>query len=277
MDGIVFGIAGLAGIFTSCIDCFELIQLGREFGSDYEKCLLRLDVSRLRFTRWGYSVGLGNGSTTVKDIAASENEIKIAHQLLSSIKETFEEVQKASKRYEKTAKSSTLEVFDESTALDGIFQRLHTSMRKAAVARQSKTNILSKAAWAIYHKKRFDTMVEEIKELVDSLIQLFPNAIPKQQALAASEAAVVSDVEDLRLLSEVSMQDDPILLEATNSKLSHYGHVFKSPSATGYSKMHAGDDVAYGVAAYNHIYDNARSSDNANAHFGNVYRGPSGC
>jgi len=29
------------------------IQLGRNFGNDYESCLIKLDVVRLRFLRWG--------------------------------------------------------------------------------------------------------------------------------------------------------------------------------------------------------------------------------
>ena len=57
--GLGIGIAGLAGAFTACVDCFEYIQLGRQFGHDYGKCLLKLDVAKLRISRWGVAMGLG--------------------------------------------------------------------------------------------------------------------------------------------------------------------------------------------------------------------------
>ena len=53
--GLVFGVAGLAGIFSACVDCFEYIQFGWQFGQDYGKCLLKLDVARLQLCRWGGS------------------------------------------------------------------------------------------------------------------------------------------------------------------------------------------------------------------------------
>jgi hypothetical protein len=56
--GIFAGAAGLAGLFTPCIECFEYIQFGRSFGQDYERSLVKLDVVRLRLSRWGVSVGL---------------------------------------------------------------------------------------------------------------------------------------------------------------------------------------------------------------------------
>lgn len=57
--GLVVGIAGLAGTITSCVECFDYIQLGRNFGADYGKCLLRLDAAKLRMSRWGDSLGFG--------------------------------------------------------------------------------------------------------------------------------------------------------------------------------------------------------------------------
>lgn len=57
--GIIAGAAGLAGLFTPCVECFEYIQLGRRFGKDYEACQIKLDIVALRLSRWGVLVGLG--------------------------------------------------------------------------------------------------------------------------------------------------------------------------------------------------------------------------
>ena len=34
--GLAVGIAGLAGLFTTCIECFNIVQRGRYSGRDYE-------------------------------------------------------------------------------------------------------------------------------------------------------------------------------------------------------------------------------------------------
>ena len=42
--GIVAGTLSVAGLFNNAVDCFEYIQLGRNFGTDYQTCRIRLDI-----------------------------------------------------------------------------------------------------------------------------------------------------------------------------------------------------------------------------------------
>jgi hypothetical protein len=49
--GIFAGAAGLAGLFTPCVEYFEYVQFRRSFGQDYERSLVKLDVVRLRLSR----------------------------------------------------------------------------------------------------------------------------------------------------------------------------------------------------------------------------------
>ena len=76
--GLGIGIAGLAGAFTACIDCFEYIQLGRQFGQDYGKCLLKLDTAKLRMSRWGVAMGLGPEPRLKLQISASDEDTRLA-------------------------------------------------------------------------------------------------------------------------------------------------------------------------------------------------------
>ena len=41
---LTIGVVGLAGLFSTCMQCFDYVQLGRAFGDDYGKCLLRLEA-----------------------------------------------------------------------------------------------------------------------------------------------------------------------------------------------------------------------------------------
>ena len=47
------GVLALAGLFNNAVECFEFIQLGRNFGGDFQTSLLKLDDVRLRLSRWG--------------------------------------------------------------------------------------------------------------------------------------------------------------------------------------------------------------------------------
>jgi Prion-inhibition and propagation len=59
MEPVSFiGVAGLVGTFTACVDCFEYIRIGRSLGADYQTAIIKLDLVRLRLTRWGRSVGI---------------------------------------------------------------------------------------------------------------------------------------------------------------------------------------------------------------------------
>jgi hypothetical protein len=69
------GVVGLVGTFTACVDCFEYFRVGRHLGEDYETCVVKLDLVRLRLTRWGSSVGI---SGVDDDVAVAQLRSKLA-------------------------------------------------------------------------------------------------------------------------------------------------------------------------------------------------------
>src|SRR6266536_261991 len=96
--GFVVGITGLAGTFISYVKCFDYIQLNRNFGADYGKCLLRLDAAKLRMSRWGESLRFESNSGRDFKIAVSKEEYKIAKSLLEQIMNIFEDAEKILKK-----------------------------------------------------------------------------------------------------------------------------------------------------------------------------------
>src|SRR5271155_746968 len=97
--GIFAGAAGLAGLFTPCVECFEYVQFGRRFGQDYERSLVKLDVVRLRLSRWGVSVGIvadpreSRTSFPTSQGGASDAELAMVKSVLGQIIDAFEEAQ----------------------------------------------------------------------------------------------------------------------------------------------------------------------------------------
>jgi hypothetical protein len=56
--GLVVGVAGLAGLFSSCLDAFNRIQCYQTFRTDSHILDTRFKVAKSRFERWGSSVGI---------------------------------------------------------------------------------------------------------------------------------------------------------------------------------------------------------------------------
>lgn len=49
--GLAASVIALAGLFNNTVECFEFIQLGRNFGKNFQTSQLKLDNARLRLSR----------------------------------------------------------------------------------------------------------------------------------------------------------------------------------------------------------------------------------
>lgn len=55
--GLVVGFAGLAGLFSTCVDCFKLVQVYDSRSRDYEIFQTMLDNQQFHFMVWGKACG----------------------------------------------------------------------------------------------------------------------------------------------------------------------------------------------------------------------------
>ena len=142
--GLAVGVIALAGLFNNAVDCFDYIQIGRSFGRDYHTGLLKLDVARLRLTRWGQAVGLGpilDKATSLQSTTLAVENISVAESLLGQIQALFKDAQD-SKRFPQDA--STGENLDSADGSDGALTSLHQKMRALAIRRQGKAGLREK-------------------------------------------------------------------------------------------------------------------------------------
>ena len=274
--GFVAGIAGLAGVFTACVDCFEYIQLGRSFGHDFGKCLLRLDATKVRMTRWGAAVGMQARIRSDRQ-GYPEEEIQLARDLLEQILESFEDAERVSERFKKHTimkkSPGDLVVYDPNSDLEPKYRRLHSTMRALAQQRQKEMSIIKKTKWALYEKRKFDGMINDINGFVNDLVELFPASVETQRLLCGTEISSIKDTEDLLLLKDVASQDDTILKESVARELEYRGHTLTEFTAKGDSKTRVGDKNGIGVASKSHHVSKFTISDGAGLHVGNVNAG----
>lgn len=90
--GLAVGIAGLAGLFSSCIDIVDRAQTYRSFGVDSEDLTTQLDGHKVLFERWGQKVGLDQKGErlerhhhkaldSLRVLTAVENHLKTINRL----------------------------------------------------------------------------------------------------------------------------------------------------------------------------------------------------
>jgi hypothetical protein len=225
-------IGSIAGIFTSCVDCFDYVQLSREFDQDLGFCLTRLSAAQLRLTRWGKSVGLIiEDPSNAAEIAAAEKlrnmgypqkEIEKAEEWLNDIVTTFETARKQSERYSRG--KEPVPVFDPRSASDlklvkedsvkRLFPKIRAIIhrRKAGVQR-----VQSKTAWALRGRRYYKDLVESLRDIVNDLVELFPAMKEPQTEIAEAEVKEL-DAQDLPALKAAIQEDDPILSDAVDKE-----------------------------------------------------------
>ncbi|EON63735.1 hypothetical protein W97_02963 [Coniosporium apollinis CBS 100218] len=218
------GIVALAGLFNNAIDCFEYVQLGRSFGKNFQTSLLKLDSARLRLSRWGEAVGLSGDLSDVRSLQQtlrSAQDVAKADAILGQVLDLFADAEGVSVKFKSRAKpgDQSLLVYDSRTELEPVTASLHERMRELSLKRQSRTGLRQKAKWAMYEEKQFRRLIEDITELVDNLVELFPAAQASQRRLCEVEVSEIGAEESLPVLKEIVANQDRYLEAAVSKAL----------------------------------------------------------
>ncbi|PSN61267.1 hypothetical protein BS50DRAFT_562753 [Corynespora cassiicola Philippines] len=222
-SSLAIGTVTLAGLFNNAVDCFEYVQLGRNFGTNFQTSLLKLDNARLRLSRWGQAVGLSGSVEHARSLQESSvkiEDIPKAEKVLGQILELFVESEKISARYKISvgANSSNTAILDANADLDAVGQYLHEKMRKLCINRQNGSTLRHKARWALYEEKRLHRLIEDIIELIDDLVGLFPAIEEAQRKLCEAEVSEIG-AESLSTLIEIIRSQDKDLEKAISDAM----------------------------------------------------------
>lgn len=275
--GLVIGAVSLAGLFTNCVDCFEYVQIGRHFGKDYQRCLLKLDVVELRLSRWAEAV---NSSSTHDGmtVGASANEAQKVGEILEEIITLFNDAERISAKFKAKKTSDELAVYHHDSDLDPDIRSIHIRMRQLALRRQKRSSFAQKAAWALYEGKHFNRLIEDVAALVDALLEIFPASQGRQQLLGAQEAEEMKDEPRLDAVEEAADGVDTLFQSSVQRVIAgQKGHSFTNNVIMDDARVRYGDEfsgifVASGVG---HSYDGNKISGMSRVHYGNLYGGKS--
>jgi len=273
----VFGIAAsaisLALAFTTCVDCFEYIQLGRHFGRDFQTSLITLNCTRLRLSRWGQAVDIYNDPKLGRR-DASPAEIQLARDALLQILALFAETEKISKRYKSKANVGDDFSTYSNKDMDSAFKVINNKMNSLAIQRKKGPGLLKATSWALYHNSEFKGLIENINKLVHELECLFP-APAAQLRLAKQEVGVVQDRQALELIENITRSVDSILYAAV--KDAFLGHQYRNVVVTDHAQLLTGDSVSSDwrgeTKGASHLYDGLLVGGHAKVMTGNRFGG----
>ena len=226
--GLTIGVVALASLFNNAVECFEFVQLGRKFGKNFQTSQLKLDNARLRLSRWGKSLGLDDNiehTVSLEERFGSDPTVKQAEALLGQILELFAEAEGVSNKYKSrtTAEDSSLVTCNPQTDLDPAMAELHHKMRQLAIERQNRSSVRQKAKWALYEEKQFRRLIEDITELVNSLVELFPTSQQSQRSLCEIEVSTINGNEGTPVLREIAAVQDKYLADAFTKAMDNTG------------------------------------------------------
>ncbi|PYH87470.1 hypothetical protein BO71DRAFT_367260 [Aspergillus ellipticus CBS 707.79] len=205
--------------FKKVVESFGAIQLGANFGASLRASVLKLDVIRLRLSRWGKSVGLADfhavGSLRESPTTTLDpEELPAVEGLLGEILEQFDDAVRMSGRFR--TRHGDGAVLDPARELDPASASLHQKITDLTVARHGGGAGTGDKAPAVtlYEAKSFTRLVEDTGECVNKLVDMYPGSRDAQRKLAEQEVAQVRKIQGaLPLLKEAAAGQDGMLME----------------------------------------------------------------
>jgi len=163
--GFAIGIAGLASLFTTCIDVMDKIDSYKEYGAESRSIIALFEADRLLFRKWARSVGIHEGNLEDAQHEDLENPelAKTVEKILTSILEVFDKTESALSKQQHVSHAGTKNSQESALFSQGsiLNQQLPASRR-------------NKIRWALAGKQKFIAQVQRFGDLVQRLITLVP-------------------------------------------------------------------------------------------------------
>lgn len=282
--GLVIGGIGLLSLFDSCMSAFEYVDSGRQYGKDYNKAALKINLLRLRLSRWKQTVDIRDSLDGIsnKVQVASPDEVKRVEELLGYIGADLKTAEEKSQRYQ-LKNAPPPDNSPEAQTIDLLSDRV----RDLAVSRQKSGTFGQRAKWALLDKRRFASLIDDLGENIASLVELFPATVARQAELAVVDVteviqpAAIEEPEDAyAMMHEASEGVDEQLLAAVEKVAAAQidGYVFEKMRTEDDAQAQFGTYFGKGEYQRNHKA-NARFNDvvakgRARVHYGDNVGGP---
>jgi hypothetical protein len=223
--GFVLGAVGVLGLFSTCIECFDIVDAGKNYTKELEQLsalvssltglfaliltsTTQLALERLRFCIWGQTVGLGprhDGTYAPYDTILNRPDIRpLVEQTLFNIKSLLDDAGLVIERYKTSGDTSRNAVVQAHAGLElfrAPFEQIQSRIRK----QQKDTPIWKVTRWAIHDAEAYSNTISRLQQFVDGLEKVTSSThLAQQRARLQEEIENIPNVGSLELLRDAS-------------------------------------------------------------------------
>lgn len=218
----VAGIIGLAGLFSTCIDCYQLIRRGTAPDKEYKILEMKFNNQELRFSAWGRACGLSDGIIWDESLEDPNLQTQLG-AILECIIGLFQDEDEATTRYGLLA-CGELPPTDQ-TNLEGSSANTLANTALGSFfwskQRQRSTGFLESSAWAVGDREKFTELIQKLKEFNDDLESITRGTgVPRRQRIIVEhEIEEVDDVETLEEIASAAQEGEDVVSDAASCRL----------------------------------------------------------
>ncbi|KAK8080070.1 prion-inhibition and propagation-domain-containing protein [Apiospora hydei] len=235
VTGLAVGIAGLVGLFSACIDCFELVQRGRYLGKEYHLLETKFNNQWRRLTTWGRACGLAHKEEYATQIFQDEEVRSCVESTLLQLLVLFQDGDQLNRRYGLTKATQTEPEAAALLASDNwaTTRRAAVSMlgrrirelkdRVTASSMPTGYGISKRAKWAVQDKEKFTELIQHMRDLIEDLegITASLGVQERQREFIKYDMESISDVPALESMEEARAGRVDTVSDAATFRLWH--------------------------------------------------------
>jgi Ras family protein A len=249
----VVGIAlSVVGLFSACIDCYQLVRRGAALDKDYKILETKFNNQELRLSTWGRACGLV--SATEYDTRLDEPVLKTRIiATLECIRELFLDEKELKKRFGLKSWRERSSLLPATTRSPLTIGNSYTSSSELAPRRKresfffwkkqqrSLTRFQNHAAWAIYDKEKFSELVQHLKDFNDDLEAMtrpLDGVYARQIRIVQMEIEEIDDMETLEEIALASQNDADVISDTVSLRIESIrsGRSTTGPASSGTTK-----------------------------------------
>ncbi|KAK0647012.1 prion-inhibition and propagation-domain-containing protein, partial [Cercophora newfieldiana] len=238
VTGLVLGALGIAGLFKSCIDNFDIVVRARDFGENFDLLCTELSLQQVRLGLWGESLGFipAEDSKEPQINQGLDRRPQVRRAITDALLHLQNLLTKADVvigRYDplETNEDGT----PESTSLGMmVFRDSFSKLRSRMRQNQKEKSTLQVTRWAVHDYAKFKNLLTSIKDLIDGLESVTTSlgVLERQRTRLAEEIESISDAQSLRLLQSVSSAASSDVLQLVSDRASQRISYITSGSRT---------------------------------------------
>lgn len=219
--GLPTGAIALATLFGTCVECFDYFRVPRSLKKDLEILFVRLDVEKTRILLWANAIGILNSKSEGRDPQLQDDEVeKSVERCLWSIRTLLTDAEGLQNQYglRPATEGSTSRAPKDLPSANGVamFRASYNRFCVRYSGSQGRVSALSKEKWTIYDKPKFEILVNDLRGLVDGLIQVVQVKQESQDQIVREDISSIVDISRLRLVQDACEGTYPAWSEITD-------------------------------------------------------------